>query len=65
MMEWPKSGLRAAVRALSESEADNRVCQRIAGRIACITTKLKEVKQWQHELDRRYGTELSSRAKAT
>src|SRR5947208_7346478 len=30
--------LRAAVRALSESEADNRVCQRIAGRIACITS---------------------------
>jgi lipoyl-dependent peroxiredoxin len=29
--------LRTAVRALSESEADNRVCQRIAGRIACIT----------------------------
>src|SRR5438309_4591506 len=33
--------LRAAVRALSESEADNRVCQRIAGRIACITSTIK------------------------
>src|SRR6266567_2675701 len=33
--------LRAAVRALSESEADNRVCQRIAGRIACITSTTK------------------------
>jgi osmotically inducible protein OsmC len=41
MMEWPKSGLRAAVRALSESEADNRVCQRIAGRIACITSTIQ------------------------
>src|SRR5207249_2704307 len=30
--------LRSAVRALSESEANNRVCQRIAGRIACITS---------------------------
>src|SRR6266478_2518630 len=33
--------LRAAVRALSESEAGNRVCQRIAGRIACITINNK------------------------
>src|SRR5438046_8100365 len=33
--------LRSAVRALSESEADNRVCQRIAGRIACITSTNK------------------------
>src|SRR5438067_13874284 len=33
--------LRVAVRALSESEADNRVCQRIAGRIACITSTTK------------------------
>src|SRR6266498_3701964 len=33
--------LRAAVRALSESEADNRVCQRITGRIACITSTIK------------------------
>src|SRR5947209_8658620 len=33
--------LRSAVRALSESEADNRVCQRIAGRIACITSTTK------------------------
>src|SRR6266498_870125 len=33
--------LRSAVRALSESEADNRVCQRIAGRIACITSTIK------------------------
>jgi len=33
--------LRAAVRALSESQADNRVCQRIAGRIACITSTTK------------------------
>src|SRR6266536_5975451 len=36
--------LRAAVRALSESEADNRVCQRIAGRIACITSTTKRGK---------------------
>src|SRR5438045_978674 len=33
--------LRAAIRALSESEADNRVCQRNAGRIACITSTTK------------------------
>src|SRR6184192_2570589 len=33
--------LRAAVRALSESEADNRVCQRIAGRLVCITSTTK------------------------
>src|SRR6201987_5872350 len=33
--------LRSAVRALSESEADNRVCQRIAGRSACITSTTK------------------------
>src|SRR5207248_1750786 len=33
--------LRSAVRALSESEADNCVCQRIAGRIACITSTTK------------------------
>jgi hypothetical protein len=35
----------------------------IAGTIACVTRKqLKETKQWQHELDRRYGKALSKRA---
>src|SRR6266508_1099594 len=57
--------LRAAVRALSESEADNRVCQRIAGRIACITSTIKGGKRmgtrtgaaiWEGTLKKGKGT---------
>jgi len=54
--------LRWSVSGISESDADNPVCERIAGTIACVTSTTKETQSWQHELDRRYGKALSKRA---